>query len=96
MLYFVGFYVLLLFDIVISIQYEELSALLASPETFTGYLHTAFITGGYLLAASIVSLKCLSLVPDLAAWMIPEGDTTFSARSFGEGVASGMSSKIMR
>ncbi len=94
MLYFVGFYVLLLFDIVISIQYEELSALLASPETFTGYLHTAFITGGYLLAASVVSLKCLNLVPDLAAWMIPEGDTAYSARSFGEGVAEGMGRKL--
>ena len=37
--------------------------------------------------ASIVSLKCLNLVPDLAAWMIPEGDTAFSTRNFGEGVA---------
>jgi hypothetical protein len=39
------------------------------------------------MAASIVSLKCLNLVPDLAAWMIPEGDTAFSTRNFGEGVA---------
>jgi hypothetical protein len=46
------------------------------------------MTAGYLLVASIVSLKCLNFVPDLAAWMIPEGDTAFSARSFGEGVAS--------
>ena len=38
-------------------------------------------------AASIVALKCLNLVPDLAAWMIPEGDTAFSTRNFGEGVA---------
>jgi len=30
------------------------------------------------MAASIVALKCLNLVPDLAAWMIPEGDTAFS------------------
>ena len=29
----------------------------------------------------------LNLVPDLAAWMIPEGDTAFSTRNFGEGVA---------
>jgi hypothetical protein len=39
------------------------------------------------MAASIVALKCLNLVPDLAAWMIPEGDTAFSTRNFGEGVA---------
>ena len=46
------------------------------------------ITGkNYLMAASIVALKCLNLVPDLAAWMIPEGDTAFSTRNFGEGVA---------
>ena len=52
MLYFVGFYVLLLFDLVLCIQVEN-----------------------------------LNLVPDLAAWMIPEGDTAFSTRNFGEGVA---------
>ena len=40
-----------------------------------------------VMAASIVALKCLNLVPDLAAWMIPEGDTAFSTRNFGEGVA---------
>lgn len=39
------------------------------------------------MAASIVALKCLNLVPDLAAWMVPEGDTAFSTRNFGEGVA---------
>ena len=44
-------------------------------------------SAGYLMAASIVALKCLNLVPDLAAWMIPEGDTAFSTRNFGEGVA---------
>ena len=32
-------------------------------------------------------MKCLNLVPDLAAWMIPEGETAFSTRNFGEGVA---------
>ena len=46
------------------------------------------MTCGYLLAASVVALKCLNLVPDLAAWMIPEGDTAFSTRNFGEGVSS--------
>ena len=94
MLYFVGFYVLLLFDIVLSIQVEQLQAIIDSTESFHGYIKTAFMTAGYLLAASVISVKCLSLVPDLAAWMIPEGDTTFSARSFGEGVAHGMGSKF--
>ena len=39
------------------------------------YLQNSFFSAGYLMAASIVALKCLNLVPDLAAWMIPEGDT---------------------
>ena len=95
MLYFVGFYVLLLFDIVLSIQTEDLQAIINSPENFTGYLKNAFMTAGYLLVASLVSLKCLNLVPDLAAWMIPEGDTTFAARSFGEGVAQGAKTSAM-
>lgn len=90
MLYFVGFYVLLLFDIVLSIQVEQLAAIMDSTETFHGYIKTAFLTGGYLLAASVISLKCLNLVPDLAAWMIPEGDTAYSTRNFGEGVAQGV------
>ena len=87
MLYFVGFYVLLLFDIVLSIQVENLTAVTASEATMAAYLQNAFLSAGYLMAASIVSLKCLNLVPDLAAWMIPEGDTAFSTRNFGEGVA---------
>ena len=86
MLYFVGFYVLLLFDIVLSIQYENLQSILNGG--FSGYLQNAFLTAGYLLIASLVALKCLNLVPDIAAWMIPEGDTAFSTRNFGEGVAS--------
>ena len=49
----------------------------------------------YLLVASIVSLKCLNLVPDLAAWMIPEGDTAFSTRNFGEGVAASAKQSAM-
>lgn len=91
MLYFVGFYVLLLFDIVISVQVENLSVITAGKGEITGYIQNAFMTCGYLLVASIVSLKCLNLVPDLAAWMIPEGDTAFSTRNFGEGVAVSMS-----
>ena len=88
MLYFVGFYVLLLFDIVICIQIENLKQLVVTEGTITSYIMDACVTSGYLLVASMVALKCLSLVPDLASWMIPEGDVTFSARGFGEGVAS--------
>ena len=90
MLYFVGFYVLLLFDIVLNIQYNDLAAVTASDETVVSYLQNAFFSAGYLMAASVVALKCLNLVPDLAAWMIPEGDTAFSTRSFGEGIATSM------
>lgn len=86
--YFVGFYVLLLFDIVLCIQVENLTAITASEQTMAAYLQNSFFSAGYLMAASIVALKCLNLVPDLAAWMIPEGDTAFSTRNFGEGVAS--------
>lgn len=87
MIYFTGFYVLLLFDIVLSIQVENLSAITASEQTMAAYLQNSFFSAGYLMAASIVALKCLNLVPDLASWMIPEGDTAFSTRNFGEGVA---------
>ena len=90
MLYFVGFYVLLLFDVVINIQYNDLAAVTASDESVVNYLQNAFFSAGYLMAASVVALKCLNLVPDLAAWMIPDGDTAFSTRSFGEGVATNM------
>lgn len=85
--YFVGFYVLLLFDIVLCIQVENLTAITVSEQTMAAYLQNSFFSAGYLMAASIVALKCLNLVPDLAAWMIPEGDTAFSTRNFGEGVA---------
>ena len=86
MLYFVGFHVLLLFDIVLNIQYENLQVIVEEGG-ITNYLSNTIMTSGYLLVASIVALKCLNLVPDLAAWMIPEGDTAFSTRNFGEGVA---------
>ena len=95
MLYFVGFYVLLLFDIVISVQVENLTAITSSTGTINGYIQNAFMTCGYLLAASVVALRCLNLVPDLAAWMVPEGDTAFSTRNFGEGVASSVKSSAM-
>lgn len=90
MLYFVGFYVLLLFDIVINIQYNDLAAVTATDESIVNYLQNSFFSAGYLMAASVVALKCLNLVPDLAAWMIPEGETAFSTRSFGDGVATSM------
>jgi hypothetical protein len=48
------------------------------------------------LVASLVALKCLNLVPDLAAWIIPEGDTAFSTRNFGEGIASDAKNEAMR
>ncbi len=82
-----GFYVLLLFDIVLCIQVEDLTAITQSQATMAAFLQNAFFSTGYMMAASIVALKCLNLVPDLAAWMIPEGDTAFSTRNFGEGVA---------
>ena len=96
MLYFVGFYVLLLFDIVINIQYNDLAAVTATDETVVNYLQNAFFSAGYLMAASVVALKCLNLVPDLAAWMIPEGDTAFSTRSFSEGIATSMRQSASR
>ena len=77
----------LLLDIVLCIQVENLTAITASEQTMAAYLQNSFFSAGYLMAASIVALKCLNLVPDLAAWMIPEGDTAFSTRNFGEGVA---------
>ena len=95
-LYFVGFYVLLLFDIVLSVQVENLTAIIGGDKTtITAYIQNAFMTCGYLLVASVVSLRCLNLVPDLAAWMIPEGDTAFSTRNFGEGVASTVKQSAM-
>ena len=82
-----GFYVLLLFDVVLNIQAENLMAITQSQQTMAAYLQNSFFSAGYLMAASIVAMKCLNLVPDLAAWMIPEGETAFSTRNFGEGVA---------
>lgn len=99
MLYFVGFYVLLLFDIVLSVQVENLTAITQSDVTASAYIQNAFMTCGYLLAASCVALKCLNLVPDLAAWMIPEGDTAFSTRNFGEGISTavkGSATSVMK
>ena len=88
MLYFVGFYVLLLYDIVFSIQVDQIQWIIADNGTnIASYIKVAFFTSMYMLVAGPVSWKCLNLVPDLAAWIIPEGDTAFSTRSFGEGIA---------
>lgn len=92
MLYFVGFYVLLLFDVVFSIQLDQIEWILAvdgdgQAVNLASYIKVAFFTSIYMLVAGVVALKCLNLVPDLAAWMIPEGDTAFSTRNFGEGIA---------
>ena len=87
MLYFVGFYVLLLYDVVFSIQIDQLQFIVSSDANLEGYIRVAFFTSLYMLIAGTVSWKCLNLVPDLAAWMIPEGDTAFSTRGFGEGIA---------
>jgi hypothetical protein len=94
MLYFVGFYVLLLFDIVLNIQYNDLAAVVADSETTMSYLKNTFFSAGYLMAASVVAVKCLSLVPELASWIIPEGDAAMAVRGFGEGVATGMRGSI--
>ena len=94
MLYFVGFYVLLLFDIVISIQYDNLQQLVSGG--FSTIVQNMFCTALYLLVASLVALKCLNIVPDLASWMIPEGDTSFSTRNFGEGIAEGVKGSAMK
>ena len=71
-------------------QYNDLAAVTATDESVVNYLQNSFFSAGYLMAASVVALKCLNLVPDLAAWMIPEGETAFSTRSFGEGIATSM------
>lgn len=44
MLYFVGFYVLLLFDIVLCIQIENLTAITASEQTMAAYLQNSFFS----------------------------------------------------
>lgn len=98
MLYFVGFYILLLYDVVLTLQYDQLSAINFNQTDdntqFIGYLKEFFFTAGYMVAASAVSMKCISMVPELAAWIIPEGDSTFSARSFAEGVGGAIKSKL--
>lgn len=51
---------LLLFDIVLCIQVENLKAITTSEQTMAAYLQNSFFSAGYLMAASIVALKCLN------------------------------------
>ena len=67
MLYFVGFYVLLLFDIVLCIQIENLTGNHSKRTDDGGLLAKQLLSAGYLMAASIVALKCLNLVPELGS-----------------------------
>lgn len=94
MLYFVGFYVLLLFDIVLNIQYNDLAAVVADNEATMSYIKNSFFSTGYLMAASCVAVKCLSMVPDLAAWILPEGEAVMSVRAFSEGVTNSLKSSM--
>ena len=99
MIYFVGFYVMLLFDVVLSIQADQLAIIVEKTsdgtyENFIRYTGQIFMTSGYMLVTSGVALKCLNLIPDLAAWIIPEGETSMSVRGFGEGLASSVGGRF--
>ena len=60
MLYFVGFYVLLLFDIVLCIQVENLTAITASEQTMAAYLQNSFFSADDgRLPAELVLLRRL-------------------------------------
>ena len=63
MLYFVGFYVLLLFDIVLCIQVDNLTAITASEATMAAFLKNAFFSAGYLMAATC----CICRTPTSSA-----------------------------
>ncbi len=63
-----GFYVLLLFDIVLCIQVENLTAITASEQTMAAYLPAKLLLlGGLSDGGKHRGPKCLNLVPDLAA-----------------------------
>lgn len=104
MLYFVGFYVLLLFDIALMLQNDVLTVGTQDVATFNAvFVGKVLFSAGCFLVAALVACKCLSIVPDLASWMIPEGEVAMSVRNFGEGVsqqvessASGMGRSLVR
>ena len=51
------------------------------------YLQNSFFSAGYLMGPEVIVAQMPKpLVPDLAAWMIPEGDTAFYNGTL-EGVA---------
>jgi hypothetical protein len=87
MLYFVGFYVLLLLDIVLCIQVENLTAITVSEQTMAAYLQIPFSRRLPLWLQVSLAFEMPEPCSDLAAWMIPEGDTAFSTRNSVEGVA---------
>lgn len=97
MIYFVGFYIMLLFDVVLSIQADQLSVILDEAEDYENlsrFIGQIFLTSGYFLVTSTVAVKCLAMIPDLASWILPEGETAMSVRGFGEGVSQTVSGKL--
>ena len=97
MIYFVGFYIMLLFDVVLSIQADQLSVILDEAkdyENLSRFIGQIFLTSGYFLVTSTVAVKCLAMIPDLASWILPEGETAMSVRGFGEGVSQTVSGKL--
>lgn len=97
MIYFVGFYVMLLFDVVLSIQADQLGVILEEAndyENLKRYIGQIFLTSGYFLVTATVAVKCLAMIPDLASWILPEGETAMSVRGFGEGISGAIGSRV--
>ena len=88
---------MLLFDVVLSIQADQLGVILEEAndyENLNKYIGQIFLTSGYFLVTSTVAVKCLSLIPDLASWILPEGETAMSVRGFGDGVSGAIGSRV--
>lgn len=97
MIYFVGFYVMLLFDVVLSIQADQLGVILEEAndyENLKRYIGQVFLTSGYFLVTATVAVKCLAMIPDLASWILPEGETAMSVRGFGEGISGAIGGRV--
>lgn len=97
MIYFVGFYVMLLFDVVLSIQADQLGVILEEAndyENLKRYIGQVFLTSGYFLVTATVAVKCLAMIPDLASWILPEGETATSVRGFGEGISGAIGGRV--
>lgn len=95
MLYFVGFYVLLLFDIALTLQLDVLTAGTQDVASFNAvWVGNVLFSTGYFVVAAMVACKCISIVPDLASWMIPEGEVAMGVRSFGEGISQSVKSSV--